>query len=76
MNVRSIVFAAVAVMAASATFAEGLKPAAVEARPATQGQTALKELTAGMREVLRAVVPEIKMPAIEIKLPALDAKAR
>jgi hypothetical protein len=34
----------------------------------------LAEVTAGMREILRAVTPEISLPTIEIKLPTLDAR--
>jgi hypothetical protein len=75
MNIRSIVVAAVAFAAVSAAYADepAPKPAKTEA---PRVETALAELTAGMREVLRAVTPEISLPALELKLPKLDPARR
>jgi hypothetical protein len=72
MNIRSISVAAVAVLAASAAFARAPESAPAEPQAALRVQTLIEELAAGMREVLRAVAPEISLPAIEIKLPKLD----
>jgi hypothetical protein len=76
MNVRSIVFAALALVATSTAFAEAPQPAPTEPRPAVREQTLLEDVAAGMRDLLRAVTPEISLPALEIKLPTLDASAR
>ena len=45
-------------------------------QPAPREQTLLEEVAAGMREVLRAVTPEISLPKLEIKLPTLDRAPR
>jgi hypothetical protein len=73
MKIRSIAVAAVALAATSLAFAgeAALKPAQLE--PAPRGQTLLEDLAAGMRDVLRAVVPEITLPELDVKLPSLDA---
>jgi hypothetical protein len=76
MNVRSIGFAALTLAATSAVFAEAAKPAPVEPAPAAREQTLLQDVAAGMRELLRAVAPEISLPKLEIKLPTLDANVR
>ena len=76
MNARSFALAAVALIAISPAFADTPKAAPPEAQPAVSAQTVLEEITAGMRGVLRAVVPEISLPALELKLPALDRIAR
>ena len=76
MNVRSIVFAALALIATSTVLAEAPKQAPIEPRPAVREQTLLQDVAAGMRELLRAVTPEISLPKVEIKLPTLDATAR
>jgi hypothetical protein len=76
MNVRSFALAAVALIAISPAFADAPKAAPTEAQPAVRAQTVLEELAAGMREVLRAVMPEISLPALELELPALDRAAR
>lgn len=76
MKIQSIAIAVVAVVAASAsasasaTFADAPAPKAAEPHPAPRAQTLLDEVAAGMREILRAVSPEISLPAIEVKLPA------
>ena len=72
MNARSFALAAVALVAASAAFAEQPKPATTEPQSTAREQTVLEELAAGMREILSAVVPEISVPALELKLPTLD----
>jgi hypothetical protein len=76
MKVHSIVFAAVALIATSAAFAEAPKPAAAEARPAAREQTLLEDVAMGMREMLRTVTPEISLPKLDIKLPTLRTDAR
>jgi hypothetical protein len=75
MKTRSIAIAAVALVATSTAFADA-SPAAKVARPqpAPRAQTVVEELADGMREILRAVTPEIALPTIEIKLPTLDAR--
>jgi hypothetical protein len=77
MNVRSIAVAAVAVWVSSAAFAGGppAKPAAAQPAP-VRAQTLIEDLAAGMREVLRAVTPQVSLPAIEIKLPTIEGAAR
>jgi hypothetical protein len=78
MNVRSIAFAAIALVAASTAFAEAApKPAVAEPRPvaAAREQTLLEGVAVGMREILRTVAPEISLPKIEIKLPKLQTSA-
>ena len=72
MNVRRFALAAVTLAATSAAFAAEPKGAAAEPQAETRPQTVLQELAAGMREVLRSVVPEISLPALELKLPAFD----
>jgi hypothetical protein len=76
MKIRSIAIAVVAVLAASASasaaFADA--PQLTEPRPAPRAQTLLDEVAAGMREILRAVSPEIALPAIEVKLPTLTPR--
>jgi hypothetical protein len=74
MKSRSIAIAVVAVLATSAAFAgaPALKVAAPQ--PAPRAQTLLEDVAAGMREVLRAVTPEISLPAVELKLPTLDPR--
>ena len=74
MKIRSFAVAAVALLATSLVFAgeAALKPAQPE--PASRAQTLLDDLAAGMRDVLRAVVPEIAMPELDVKLPSLDAR--
>ena len=76
MNVRSFALAAFALIAISPAFADAPKAAPAVALPAVRAQTLLEEIAAGMRGVLRAVVPEISLPALELKLPALDRSAR
>ena len=75
MKVRSISFAAIALIAASAAFAEAPKPQLAEPRSVAREQTLLEEVAMGMREIVRAVTPEISLPKVEIKLPKLDAGA-
>ena len=72
MNARSFVLAAFAFVAMAPAFAEAPKRAPVEPQRVSREHTVIKELAAGMREVLRAVVPDISLPALELKLPALD----
>ena len=70
MKIRSIVLAALAVTATSAAFAEApARKAAPAPQPLPREQTVLEELAVGMRDVLRAVTPEVSLPALEIKLP-------
>ena len=76
MNVRSFALAAAALIAISPAFADAPKAAPAEAQPAVREQTVLAEVAAGMREVLRAVVPEISLPALDLKLPTLGRAAR
>ncbi len=74
MNIRSIALAVVAVLATSAAFAEAAALKAAEPQPAPREQTLVEEIAAGMREIVRAVTPEISLPAVEVKLPTLDAR--
>jgi hypothetical protein len=74
MKIQSIAIAAVASLVASAAFAGEPTLEVAQSQPAPRGPTLLAEVTAGMREILRAVTPEISLPTIEIKLPTLDAR--
>jgi len=74
MKIRSIAIAAVAFLATSAAFADAPAPRVAEPQPAPRAQTLLADLAAGMREVLRAVTPEISLPTVEVKLPTLDPR--
>jgi hypothetical protein len=74
MKIRSIALAVVAVLATTAALAEAPARKPVEPQPAPREQTLVEEITAGMREILRAVTPEVSLPAIEVKLPTLDAR--
>jgi hypothetical protein len=74
MKIRSIALAIVTVLATSAALAEGPAPKA-EPKPVPREQTLVEEISVGMREILRAVTPEISLPTIEVKLPTLDARS-
>jgi len=74
MKIRSIALAIVAVLTTSAALAETPAPKAAERQPAPREQTLVAEIADGMREILRAVTPEISLPTIEVKLPTLDAR--
>ena len=74
MKIRFIAIAAMAAMATSAALANAPSPVVAEPRPAPRAQTLVKELAAGMREILRAVTPEISLPAVELQLPTLDPR--
>jgi hypothetical protein len=80
MKVRSIAFAAIAVVVTSTAIAEtpaSPQPAAkVRPEPVVREQTLLEEVAAGMREILRAVTPDIALPKISLELPTLDSGAR
>ena len=76
MNIRSIALAAVAALATSSAFAAAHAPKAAEAERAPRAQTLVEELAAGMRDVLRAVTPDVSLPKLEIKLPPLDRAPR
>jgi hypothetical protein len=74
MKIRSIAIAAVAVATTVSSVAgeAALPPAQPE--PASRAQMLLEDLAAGMRDVLRAVAPEIALPRLDVKLPSLDAR--
>ena len=74
MKIQSIAIAAVACLAASAALAGEPAPKVAQPQPAPRGQTLLAEVTAGMRDMLRTVAPEISLPTIDVKLPTLDAR--
>ena len=74
MKIRSIALAIVATLATSAVLAEGPARKPAEAQAAPREQTLVQEISAGMRDILRAVTPEISLPTIEVKLPTLDAR--
>ena len=76
MKARSIALTAVALLATSAAFADAPQQNSQEPRPAVREQTLLENLANGMRELLRAVAPEIALPAVELKLPSLDLERR
>ncbi|HUQ52872.1 MAG TPA: hypothetical protein VM692_11670 [Gammaproteobacteria bacterium] len=75
MQIRSLAIASLALLAASAALAGESAPKVAQP-PAAPRQTLVAEVTAGMRELLRAVTPEISLPALEVKLPTLDAQRR
>jgi hypothetical protein len=74
MKIQAIALAVVAVMASSAALAGAAASKPAEPQAAAEARTLLEEVTAGMREMLRAVTPEISLPALEVKLPTLDAR--
>lgn len=74
MNIRSIALAIVATLATSAAFAQAQAPRSAEPQAAAREQKLVDEIAAGMREILRAVTPEISLPKVEVRLPALDAR--
>jgi hypothetical protein len=78
MKIRSIALAAVAVLATSSAFAAAPTPApkAAEPQPAARAHTLVEGLAASMRDVLRAVTPEVALPKIELKLAPLDGASR
>ena len=76
MKARSIALTAVALLATSAAFADAPEQNSQEPQPAVREQTLLENLANGMRELLRAVAPEISLPAVELKLPSLDLERR
>ena len=76
MKARSLVPTAVALLATSAAFANAPKQTAREPQPAAPQQALLENLTKGMRELLRAVAPEISLPRVELELPSLDLERR
>jgi hypothetical protein len=76
MKARSLALAAIALLTATAAFAETPERKLVTPQPAAREQTVLEELAGSMREVVRAVVPEISLPAVELKLPPLRGEQR
>jgi hypothetical protein len=72
MKARSLVFTAVALLATSAALADAPEQSARESQPRGPKQTLLENLADGMRELLRAVAPEISLPQLELELPSLD----
>ncbi len=79
MKIRAITVAATAAFALSATSltcASETAPRPAQSQPVQRGQALLEELAAGMRDVLRAVVPEIALPQLDVKLPALVSRSR
>jgi hypothetical protein len=76
MRIRLGALAIVAFVATWAALAEAPASKSAELEATPREQTLLEEIAAGMREIVRAVAPEISLPAIEIKLPTLDARAK
>jgi hypothetical protein len=76
MNVRSIVFTAVALSATSVALAVAPDREHAEPRAAAPERTLIEQLADGMREMLRAAAPEIALPALELTLPKLDLDPR
>jgi hypothetical protein len=76
MKIRSIALAAVALTAISAAFAAPPESQRAPQQPVDTTSTLLTELAASMRDLLRAVAPEITLPALEVKLPTLDPYRR
>jgi hypothetical protein len=74
MKIRSITVAVVAALATSAAFADAPSPKVAAPQPAPRAQSLVQEIAVGMREVLRAVTPEISLPALEVKLPKVDVR--
>jgi hypothetical protein len=76
MKTRTAALALAAALATSAAFAEAAPKPAQPTHTAPRTQTLVQDLAAGAREILRAVTPEISLPAVELKLPTLDARGR
>lgn len=76
MKIRSLLLTALALLSTSAAFANAPEQKSREPQPAAREQPLLENLANGMRELLRAAVPEISLPTIELKLPALDPSRR
>jgi hypothetical protein len=76
MKIRTIAIAAVALTAISAAFAGTPESQRAPQRPADSNATLLTEIAASMRDLLRAVTPEISLPALEVKLPTLEPRRR
>jgi hypothetical protein len=76
MKARSFSLTAVALLATSAAFADAPERHAPSSQSTARAQTVLADLGNGMRELLRAVVPEISLPSIELKLPKLEVERR
>jgi hypothetical protein len=77
MKTRTAAFALAAALATSAACAGEAAPKPVQpTHTVPRTQTLVQDLAAGAREILRAVTPEISLPAVELKLPTLDARGR
>lgn len=75
MKIRSLAVPAVAVFATCSAFAAAPAPKP-EPQPTPRAPTLLEDLGTGMRDVLRAVTPEVSLPKLEIKLPPLERAQR
>jgi hypothetical protein len=76
MNVRSIAFAAVALLTTSAAIAVAPEHEPAEPQAVVRERTLLEQLAEEMREMLRAAAPEIALPALDLTLPRLDLDPR
>jgi hypothetical protein len=73
MNMRGIWLTSIAVAASAAALAEENRIVGPGAADPTD-ETVTAEILASMREILRAVTPEISLPKIDVALPALTRK--
>jgi hypothetical protein len=76
MKIRSIALSAVALTAVSAAFAGTPESQRTSQPSGDNSSTLLTEIAASMRDLLRAVTPEISLPALEVKLPTLEPRRR
>lgn len=76
MKIRSIALSAIALTAISAAFAGTPESQRAPQPTAAGNSTLLTEIAASMRDLLRAVTPEISLPALEVKLPTLEPRPR
>jgi hypothetical protein len=76
MNARSYTLAAVALWATSAALAAAPERKPAEPQSVVRERTLLEELAEDMRDLLRAAMPEVAVPALELTLPKLDRDPR
>jgi hypothetical protein len=76
MTIRTSTIACVAFAAISTAFAATPESQRAPQQPADGHSTLLTEIAASMRDLLRAVTPEISLPALEVKLPTLEPRRR
>jgi hypothetical protein len=75
MKIRRLAFAAAALTAAAALAAAPAREPRSAAPEVERHETLAAEIARGAREILAAVVPEIRLPQIEVKLPPVGGPA-